>query len=253
MRAALAGHLIFVVVLLAGWELAARLAVADPDLLPPPSAGGATLWQFLHDRRFLSDLALTANEVLVAFVIAAPLAISTGFLLGERLHLAETFNPLVHFILAVPQSIFLPVFILAFGIGFLEKVVFGITHAYFVILINSFAAVRSIPRPLVAAARVFGATRTQIYTRIYLPAMLPLVLTGLRLGMIFCIIGVLLAEMYASRRGVGQLIFDWGEGQQVPELIAGIVLISVLTIAVNEAMRLPELRLARFHSGGGAP
>ena len=252
MRAALAGYLIFVIVLLGGWELAARLAVADPDLLPPPSAVGATLWQFLHDRRFLSDLALTANEVLVAFVIAAPLAISTGFLLGERLHLAETFNPLVHFILAVPQSIFLPVFILAFGIGFLEKVVFGITHAYFVILINSFAAVRSIPRPLVAAARVFGATRTQIYTRIYLPAMLPLVLTGLRLGMIFCIIGVLLAEMYASRRGVGQLIFDWGEGQQVPELIAGIVLISVLTIAVNEAMRLPELRLARFHTAAGA-
>jgi len=82
--------------------------------------------------------------------------------------------------------------------------------------------------------------------------MLPLVLTGLRLGMIFCIIGVLLAEMYASRRGVGQLIFDWGEGQQVPELIAGIVLISVLTIAVNEAMRLPELRLARFHTAAGA-
>ena len=80
-------------------------------------------------------------------------------MLGERLHLAEAFNPVVHFILAVPQSIFLPVFILAFGIGFLEKVLFGITHAYFVIVVNSFAAVRSVPRPLIAAARVFGATR----------------------------------------------------------------------------------------------
>ena len=195
---------------------------------------------------------LTANEVAAAFVIAAPLAVSTGFLLGERLHLAETFNPLVHFILAVPQSIFLPIFILAFGIGFIEKVLFGITHAYFVILINSFAAVRSIPRPLVTAARVFGATRAQIYMRIYLPAMLPLILTGLRLGMIFCIIGVLLAEMYASRRGIGGLIFDWGEGQQIPELLAGIVLISVLTIAVNEMMRLAELRFAGFHDTAAA-
>ena len=252
MRAAIAGYLIFVVVLLGGWELAARLSVVDPDLLPPPAEVGAVLWQFLHDPRFLGDLALTANEVAAAFVIAAPLAVSTGFLLGERLHLAETFNPLVHFILAVPQSIFLPIFILAFGIGFLEKVLFGITHAYFVILINSFAAVRSIPRPLVTAARVFGATRAQIYTRIYLPAMLPLILTGLRLGMIFCIIGVLLAEMYASRRGIGQLIFDWGEGQQIPELLAGIVLISVLTIAVNELMRLAELRLAQFRAAAAA-
>jgi len=158
----------------------------------------------------------------------------------------------VHFILAVPQSIFLPIFILAFGIGFIEKVLFGITHAHFVILINSFAAVRSIPRPLVTAARVFGATRAQIYMRIYLPAMLPLILTGLRLGMIFCIIGVLLAEMYASRRGIGGLIFDWGEGQQIPELLAGIVLISVLTIAVNEVMRLAELRFAGFHATAAA-
>jgi ABC-type nitrate/sulfonate/bicarbonate transport system permease component len=248
MGPALAGYLIFAVVLFGGWELIGRLRLVDPDLLPPLSEVGALLWGFLHDPRFIADLGLTASEVAVAFVIAAPLAISTGFLLGERVHLAEAFNPVVHFILAIPQSVFLPVFILAFGIGFLEKVLFGITHAYFVIVVNSFAAVRSIPRPLVSAARVFGATPAQIYTRIYLPAMLPLILTGLRLGMIFCIIGVLLAEMYASRRGIGRLIFGWGESYQVPELMAGILLISVLTVAVNETMRLAELRVSRFYT-----
>jgi ABC-type nitrate/sulfonate/bicarbonate transport system permease component len=247
MGAALAGYLIFAVLLFGGWELAARLDAVDAALLPPLSQVCAILWGFLHDPAFIGDLRLTASEVAVAFVIAAPLAITNGFLLGERLHLAETFNPLVHLILAVPQSIFLPVFILAFGIGFLEKVIFGITHAYFVILVNSFAAVRSIPRPLVAVARVFGATRAQVYTRIYLPAMLPLILTGLRLGMILCIIGVLLAEMYASRRGIGRLIFGWGESYQIPELLAGILLVSILTIAVNETMRFVELRIARFH------
>jgi len=252
MGAALAGYLTFAAVLLGGWELAARLAVVAAELLPPLSTVCAILWRFLHDPAFISDLELTASEVGIAFLIAAPLAISTGFLLGERLHLAEAFNPVVHFILAVPQSIFLPVFILAFGIGFLEKVLFGVTHAYFVIVVNSFAAVRSIPRPLVAAARVFGATRAQIYTRIYLPAMLPLILTGLRLGMILCIIGVLLAEMYASRRGIGRLIFTWGEGYQIPELLAGIVLVSVLTIAVNETMRLAELRVGRFYARASA-
>jgi ABC-type nitrate/sulfonate/bicarbonate transport system permease component len=248
MGAAVVGYLTFAVVLFGGWELVGRLALVDPDLLPPLSEVSALLWRFLQDPRFLADLGVTAGEVAVAFVIAAPLAISTGFLLGERVHLAEAFNPVVHFILAIPQSIFLPVFILAFGIGFLEKVLFGITHAYFVIVVNSFAAVRSIPRPLVSAARVFGATQRQVYTRIYLPAMLPLILTGLRLGMIFCIIGVLLAEMYASRRGIGRLIFGWGESYQVAELLAGILLISVLTVAVNEAMRLAELRVSRFYT-----
>jgi ABC-type nitrate/sulfonate/bicarbonate transport system permease component len=248
MSPAVAGYLIFAAVLFGGWEVTARLAVIDPDLLPRFSQVCVLLWHLLQDPRFIADLGVTAGEVAVAFAIAAPLAISTGFLLGERVHLAETFNPVVHFILAVPQSIFLPIFILAFGIGFVEKVLFGMTHAYFVIVVNSFAAVRSVPRPLVSAARVFGASRRQIYTRIYLPAMLPLILTGLRLGMIFCIIGVILAEMYASRSGVGRLIFSWGEGYQVPELLAGILLLSVLTIAVNEVMRLAELRVSRFQA-----
>ena len=248
MGAALAGYLTFTLMLFGGWELASRLVLINAELLPPPSEVGAILLRLLQDPRFVADLGLTASEVGVAFIVAAPLAISTGFLLGERLHLAQTFNPIVHFILAVPQSVFLPVFILAFGIGYFEKVLFGITHAYFVILVNSFAAVRSIPIPLVAAARVFGATPTQIYTRIYLPAMLPLILTGLRLGMTFCIIGVLLAEMYASRHGIGRLIFSWGEAYQVPELLAGILLISFLTIVVNEAMRFAELHVGRFNA-----
>jgi NitT/TauT family transport system permease protein len=248
MGAALAGYLTFTLMLFGGWELASRLVLVNAELLPPPSEVGAILLRLLQDPRFVADLGLTASEVGVAFIVAAPLAISTGFLLGERLHLAQTFNPIVHFILAVPQSVFLPVFILTFGIGYFEKVLFGITHAYFVILVNSFAAVRSIPIPLVAAARVFGATPTQIYTRIYLPAMLPLILTGLRLGMIFCIIGVLLAEMYASRHGIGRLIFSWGEAYQVPELLAGILLISFLTIVVNEAMRFAELHVGRFNA-----
>jgi ABC-type nitrate/sulfonate/bicarbonate transport system permease component len=248
---ALAGYLAFAVLLLGGWQAGAAL-VGDPDLLPGVANVTALLWRFLHDPRFLADLGVTASEVAVAFAVAAPLAIWTGFVLGERVHLAEAFNPVVHFVLAVPQSIFLPIFILAFGIGFLEKVLFGITHAYFVIVVNSFAAVRSVPRPLIAAARVFGATQTQVYTRIYLPAMLPLILTGLRLGLIFCIIGVLLAEMYAARSGIGRLIFSWGEGYQIPELMAGILLVALLTIALNETMRLAELRFARFQARAAA-
>src|SRR5215472_15851099 len=119
MRAALAGYLVFAIVLFGGWQ-AGALMVADPDVLPGVGRVVALLWSFLHDPRFIADLGVTASEVAVAFLIAAPLAIWTGFILGGRLHLAETFNPVVHFILAVPQSIFLPMFILAFGIGFVE-------------------------------------------------------------------------------------------------------------------------------------
>jgi NitT/TauT family transport system permease protein len=247
-RAALVGQLVFVCVLLMGWEAASRLRWVDPSLLPPFSLVVVTLWGFLGDPSFLADLQVTCLEVLVAFALAAPLAISTGLLLGEKLRWGRVVNPMIHFVLAVPQSIFLPIFILTFGIGFLEKVVFGATHAYFIMVVNTVAAVRAVPAPLVLAARSFGASPVQIYTRIHLPAMLPLVVTGLRYGMIFNIIGVILAEMYASRQGIGRLISFWGEAFKMPELLAGILLISGATIVLNEMMRLWEARFERWRS-----
>jgi NitT/TauT family transport system permease protein len=186
-------------------------------------------------------MAVTGLRIGIAFAIAVPLALTTGFFLGEKARLAKRVMPYMYLKFAVPQSIFLPLFILAFGVGFTQKVIFGIVHAYFVIVINTFSAVRSVPARYVLAARAFGATRSQIYLRIYLPAMLPLVLNGLRLGLIFCILGVLLAEMYASRNGIGKLIFGWGEAYQVAPLMAGVLLVSVFTVVVNESFRFLEI------------
>jgi ABC-type nitrate/sulfonate/bicarbonate transport system permease component len=244
MRIILTAQLCFLLILACAWEGLLLLGV-DQSLLPPIGKVMSFAVHFMGDPEFLSDLGVTAIEVGVAFAVSVPIAIGTGLLVGESPRLEATVNPFIYLVMAVPQSVFLPIFILVFGIGFFEKVVFGITHAYFVIVINTFAAVRSVPAPYVVAARSFGATRTQIYLHIYLPAMLPLVLTGLRLGMIFCIIGVLLTEMYASRFGIGHRIFGWGEAYQVPQLIAGVIIVSVLTILVNEAMRLLEVRAAR--------
>jgi NitT/TauT family transport system permease protein len=242
MRIILTAQLCFLLILVAIWQGLILLGV-DQSLLPPMSEVTSFVFQFITDPDFLTNLGVTALEIGVAFAVSIPIAIGTGLVVGESTRLAESVNPFIYLVLALPQSVFLPIFILIFGIGFLEKVVFGITHAYFVIVINTFAAVRSVPTAYVLAARSFGATQAQIYLRIYLPAMLPLVLTGLRLGLIFCIIGVLLTEMYASRFGIGHLIFGWGESYQVPQLLAGVIIISILTILINEGMRLVEVRV----------
>ena len=239
-------QILFLIGLLAAWEGASRFGIADAELLPPFSTVIGVLWELIGDAKFLGHAGDTLVRVVVAFAIGAPVAISCGFLLGEKLHFGEIVNPVIHFVLAVPQSVFLPIFILAFGIGFLEKVVFGITHVFFVVVVNTIAAVRAVSRQQVLVTRSFGATPTQIYLKVYLPAMLPLVTTGLRIGMIFTVIGVLLAEMYGSRSGIGLLIFQWGESYEVPELMAGIVVVSVGTILLNEAMRLWEAHVGRW-------
>jgi NitT/TauT family transport system permease protein len=236
----------FWIVLIGGWELAERCGAVDPRLLPPPSRVAAALGGLLGSSAFLGESYDTLVRVVAAFLIGAPVALIVGFLMGENLELGKILAPLLNVVLAVPQSIFLPVFVLVFGLGFTEKLMFGITHVFFVVAVTTMAAVREVPHAQVLAARSFGAGTLRIYRSIYLPAMAPQVLTGLRLGMIFNVIGILLAEMYASRSGLGVLLLRWGEGYVVDKLMAATILISVVTILMNEAMRIWERRVGRW-------
>lgn len=242
----LALRLAIIVAFAALWEVAARLGWVTSDVLPPLSTVVATLWRLLGDRSFLNNAAITGVRVAAGFLIAVPLAILLGIGLSRTVRIKQYLSPVVYFIMAVPQSIFLPLFIMILGIGSTQKIVFGTTHALFVMSINIAAAIRSVPGSYLTAARSFGASTQQIYRVFYFPAMLPIILTGFRLGLIYDVLGVLLAEMYASRDGLGMLIFLWGENLRVQEMLAAILLISAFTILMNELIRIPETRFDRW-------
>jgi len=228
------------------WETASRLGWVDRDLLPPLSQIIGVLVSLLQDEKFRGDLLTTLGEIAAAFAIVGPLGLAAGFFLGENRAFYRALGPPLHLLLAIPKSIFLPIFIFAFGIGFLQKIIFAVTLAFFIVVLNGIAAVRSVPAGLVTAARSFGATKSQIYLRVYLPAMEPLILEGLRMALIFTITGVLVAEMYGAPHGLGRLIFAWGEMSRMPQLFAGVLLIVGATIIANELIRtLEDVRRAR--------
>jgi NitT/TauT family transport system permease protein len=238
--------LVLLALLAALWEAASRLGWTDPRLLPPFSDVVRVLGGLLQDARFRGDLGITLSEIAVAFAIVGPLGLAVGFFLGESLPAYRMLAPALHLLLSTPKSIFLPIFVLAFGIGFLQKVIFAVTLAFFIVVLSGIAAARSVPAGLTTAARSFGASRAQIYLRIYLPAMEPLIIEGLRMGLIFTVTGVLLAEMYGAPRGIGRVIFAWGEMFRMPELLAGVLLVVVVTILCNEILRgIEDLRRSR--------
>jgi len=237
-----------VAALLGVWEAAVAVGAADPRMLPPPSLVAEHLWGMLGDQRVLRNLWVTSAQVGLAFAIVAPLGIALGLLLGENDYLGRAFKPFFYFLAGVPKSVFLPIFILAFGIGFTQKVAFGVFQAVFVLVISAIAAAGSVPPALVKVARSYGATRRQLYTQIYLPSMMPIVVEGMRLGMIFNITGVVFAEMYVARAGIGHLIATWGMSFQMPQLFAGIFLTALLSIAVNETLRWYERRVGRWRN-----
>jgi len=229
---------------LAAWELLPRHGIVNPLLLPPLSDVLAMLGELLQRGQVREALGVSAMEVLFAFVIAVPLGAALGVLIAENDYLGEVFKPMLFIVFAIPKSIFLPLFILAFGTGIHQKIAYAAFTTTFVVLMSAAAAVESVKQDYLLVARSYGATRLQILSRVYVPSMLPILLETLRISMIFNFTGVLIAEMYASRTGIGHLIASWGENFQMKQLFAGVILLAAAAILFNEALRWMEARVS---------
>ncbi len=233
---------------LGAWEFLPRNQIVNPLLLPPLSDVLAMLGNLLGRPQVHEAIATTAAEVLVAFVIAVPLGAALGVLIAESEYLGDIFKPIIFYVFSVPKSIFLPMFILVFGIGFQQKVAYAAFTTTFVVLMSAMAAVESVKAEHVLVARSYGATRPQILLRIYVPSMMPILLETLRISMIFNFTGVMIAEMYASRTGIGHLIAGWGENFQMPQLFAGVIMLATVAILFNETVRSLEARCSTWRT-----
>jgi len=191
---------------------------------------------------------VTAGEVATAFVLAVPIGALIGFLIAEHRYFAEVVKPLLFFAFSIPKSIFLPMFILVFGVGFAQKVGFGLFSTIFIVILSTTAAVESVKAEHLMVARSYGATPAQTAFRVYLPSMLPVLLEALRISMIFNLTGVILAEMYASRDGIGHQIASWGENFQMRQLLAGVLMVAAIAIAFNEIVRSVETRCSHWRT-----
>ncbi len=237
-----------VAALFALWEALSRGGLVNPRLLPSASDTLHTVGELLGRGSVRTDLAATATEVLAAFALAVPFGCLIGFLIAENRYFADVMKPLLFFAFSIPKSIFLPMFILVFGVGFSEKVGFGFFSTIFIVIMSTTTAVESVRLEYLTVARSYGATSAQTAFRVYLPSMLPVLLEALRISMIFNLTGVILAEMYASRDGIGHQIATWGENFQMRQLLAGVVMVAAVAILFNEMVRWVEARCSHWRT-----
>jgi NitT/TauT family transport system permease protein len=126
--------------------------------------------------------------------------------------------------------------------------VYGTIHGVFPILVMVMAAVRDVDPMLVTVGRAYGASRLQLYRKVVLPAIVPSVIASMRLGVVFCLLGVLIVEMFAGVRGMGALMSALANGFQAPELFAATALVSVASIALVLVLDAVNERLSRWRS-----
>ena len=241
-------RLALLAMVLAAWEWLPRWAIVNATLLPPLSDVLAMFFTMLGRSQVQEAIGVTTGEVVLAFMFAVPIGAGVGVLVAESEYFGQIFRPMLFYVFSIPKSIFLPMFILVFGIGFEQKVAYAAFSTVFIVIMSAAAAVESVKADHVLVARSYGATRTQVLTRVYVPSMLPFLLEALRISMIFNFTGVMIAEMYASRSGIGQLIASWGENFQMPQLFAGVVLLAAAAICFNETVRWLEARCSAWRT-----
>lgn len=227
------------------WEMAPRLEWTSPVLLAPLSQ---TLQAGVLDiDNFARHLGVTLYELVLALMIAFFGGAAAGLILGGFRPLRETLLPLMSSIYAVPLVIIYPVFTAWVGIGTESKILFGGIYGFFPMMLTTAAGVQTVDNKLLIAARSMGADRKQLMLEVMLPAAIPSVLSGLRLGAAMTAIGVVVAEMMAATAGIGFLITQNRTMFNTPEVYFGVILVLVLAGVIDWAIRAIERRAAGWY------
>jgi NitT/TauT family transport system permease protein len=233
-----------VLALLVAWELAVRAGLVDPLFVPAPTAVGGVLGEVAHSA--LPGVMETLGKVAVAYSLSVILGAGLGVVLGSGRVMRDVVSPFVVLLYGLPKILVLPWIVLVLGTGVAPAVVYGTLHGFFPVLLLVMGSVRDVDPALVTVARAFGATPRQIYTRIILPAIMPALLGGLRLAIIFALLGVLIVEMFAGVRGVGFLLGAYANAFQAAELCAATLLVSSISIGIVLALDAATERLSRW-------
>jgi NitT/TauT family transport system permease protein len=227
-------QLVTVAVALGAWEVAARIGWVDPLFVPAPSAVALALVQVGGPA--LAGLGDTLVKTATAYLLSVGLGIAAGVVIGSVRLLRDVLSPFVIALYGIPKILVLPWIVLLLGYGTTPAVFYGALHGLFPVIVLVVGAVRDVDRTLITVARSLGATTWQLYWKVLLPAIVPSVLAGMRLAIVFCLLGVLVVEMFAGVRGMGHVMGSFANGFQAPELFAATGLVSAASIAIVLAL-----------------
>jgi NitT/TauT family transport system permease protein len=225
---------------------------AHPNgLIPSPYDVGVALWDLafggIYDDAFsqmlLPDLIASASRVYGAFILAAVIAIPLGMLIGRLRLVRELLEPTLQVLRPVPVTAWLPLSMIIFGLGARSAFFLVALGSFYPILVNTVFAVRSVEPRLFEAAQMLGVSPARLFPKVVLPASLPGMFTGLRLGLGFAWVVIVVGEMTGVQTGLGAMIMDARQLSRTEIVIAGMAIIGVAGYLSDQAVMLLGRRL----------
>ena len=220
--------------------------VFNPILLPPPHKVLEAGIELTRSGDLPRDIAASMSRVLLGFLVAAVLGVGLGTLIGRSRTIEKVLEPALELMRPVPPLAFLPVFVLWFGIGESSKVAFITYSAFFPIFTTTTEGIKFVDILLIRAAQTLGASEREIFRLVVLPAAMPSIITGLRIGFAQCLFVIVAAEFIAADSGLGFLINDSRSFFLMSNMLVGAAVIGLIGFVFNNLLRRLEGILLRW-------
>lgn len=235
-------YLAFLLLLTGLWQLLTLWV--GRDVLPGPGETLGRLWSMLSSGSLNKHLIETFSAFGMALMIAVITGVLMGAILGAHRLSGEVAEPMLVALYSIPKVTLYPIMLLLFGLGMAAKVAFGVIHGVIPICIFTMSAVRAIPKKYIRAGQAMQLNPRQMFWRVYMPACVPEVFSGLRIGFSLTLLGTLIGEMFASRRGIGHLLLQAMENHNLLDITALALMLITLAASVGFVLLSVDRKLA---------
>ena len=235
------------------WELFARSGAVSPLFFPKASGMFEALWHGLTTTAppgavvsgsIRDHLLYTLTNLGIGLVIACLVGIPAGLLMGGNRYVEKILSPYVWAMASLPRIALVPLLILFLGFSMKMQITIIVLSAVFPIIINSWAGVKTTDKSLIAAAKVFGASRRELYTKVVLPYTLPFIISGIQQGIGRGLVGVIIAEIFGGSNGLGYLVNRSADTFNSALMYAVLFLLVVVSLSLVQLTRWLEAYVA---------
>ena len=240
-------RLLVLVLFFGAWEWASRAGYLAPVLFGRPSGIVEYLYQEVFvTHSLLLDFGYTITATVMAFTSGSVAGILVGMLFVTRPNLDAVFGPIVLALNSMPRIALVPLFLIWFGLGIGSKVAIGFSLTFFIVLTNTVAGGRGVNPDHITIAETLGASRSQIFYKFTLPSAVPVIFNGLRLGLVFALLGVIGGEIIASEHGLGGTLELMAASFNTDGVLGIIILLALVGVCITWGMTALESRLLKW-------
>jgi ABC-type nitrate/sulfonate/bicarbonate transport system permease component len=227
------------------WQAINSFGYAPPTLLPPPGLVFSRLFYQLFDPTFQFHIATTLFRLFTGFAIAVLLGVSLGIAAATHPAINAVVRPVVRVLAPLPKVALYPAFLLLLGFDHESKITLVVADALFPILLSTYYGASTVEQKLIWSAMAAGTPPRQILFKVVLPASIPSILTGCRIGLVISCIVVFLAEMITSTNGLGFVLVTAARTFQTVDMFVPLITISLLGLILNGLLQAARSYLLR--------